>query len=154
MKGSKQKMILLIPGFILFIVAFFAFLSIVEKAPGDLGLRDGHLKEVPTSPNCVSSFADLQDSVHYIEPLVLRSSEDFSQIKDLLLKNSQNKLVKEEGSYLHFECRTKFFKYTDDLEIYLDLERELIHFRSASRIGHSDFGVNRKRVEQIKASMK
>ena len=138
---------------ILAILLYFSFLNFTGGPPENLGVHKGKLKDVPASPNCVSSFANTQDSVHYIEPLEVKSPEDLSKIKEIVLSSPLNKLITEKENYLYFESRTMFFRFTDDLEIYIDTESKLIHFRSASRVGHSDFGCNRKRVEAIKKDL-
>jgi uncharacterized protein (DUF1499 family) len=56
-------------------------------------------------------------------------------------------MVKQEPVYLYAQCRTKLLNYTDDIEFYLDEQAGVIHVRSASRLGHSDLGANRKRIE-------
>ena len=60
------------------------------------------------------------------------------------------KIIEETENYLYAECTSFLFRFTDDLEVYVDKESKLIHFRSASRVGHSDLGANRKRVEKLK----
>jgi uncharacterized protein (DUF1499 family) len=54
---------------------------------------------------------------------------------------------------MHITFSTAVFHYVDDVEVRFDKENNLIHLRSASRIGRSDFGVNRKRIERIKKAM-
>jgi uncharacterized protein (DUF1499 family) len=58
----------------------------------------------------------------------------------------------EQGNYLHVEMRSLMFRFVDDVEFSLAASAGLIHVRSASRVGYSDFGVNRKRVERIRAA--
>jgi len=62
----------------------------------------------------------------------------------------RTRIVKEEGGYLHAEVRSFLFRFVDDIEFLIDTEQSLIHVRSASRTGHSDFGVNRRRVEHVR----
>ena len=105
----------------------------------------------PASPNCVSSFAT--DKKHHISPL------KYSATKEQLLQNLKNrianmgnaKIVAEKEDYLHVEFTSKVLRFVDDTEFLLDDDSKTLHFRSASRLGHSDFGVNRKRIEAIKA---
>ncbi len=61
----------------------------------------------------------------------------------------RSKIVTAEGAYVHAEFRSKLFGFVDDVEFQIDESAGLIHFRSASRLGHSDLGVNRKRMERI-----
>jgi uncharacterized protein (DUF1499 family) len=62
----------------------------------------------------------------------------------------RTKVVAETEDSLHAECRSLIFRFVDDVEMVLDDKAKLIHFRSASRIGRSDYGVNRKRMEEIR----
>ncbi len=61
-------------------------------------------------------------------------------------------IVTEEGAYLHVEFRTALFRFTDDVEFVVDPETKQIDFRSASRIGYSDLGTNRRRMEAVRAA--
>lgn len=136
-------------------ILLFATMSCTSKAPENLGLNNGQLAPVPSSPNGVSSFAPTNDPEHYIAPSEMKSplNEELSKVKKALKTWPRTKLVTEEQNYLHYECTSLVFRFVDDLEVYFDVENQKIHFRSASRVGHSDFGVNRKRVEKLKSSL-
>jgi len=73
-----------------------------------------------------------------------------SRLKAVLANQTRTQIVKEEGDYLHAECRSLIFRFVDDLEFYLDRRGKKIHVRSASRTGTYDWGVNRRRVEAIR----
>lgn len=152
MKKRIMIWLLIIP---LMIVAALFIYPHLATVPDDLGIKDGRLKEAPDTPNCVSSFAPEDDQQHYISPMPYNgdTAETFVQIKTILADFPRFKIVKAENNYLYIEATTLVFRYVDDLEIFLDDKNKLIHFRSASRIGQSDFGANRKRVEQIKAAL-
>jgi len=60
-------------------------------------------------------------------------------------------IVAEKEDYLHAEAKSLIFRFVDDVEFYFPATEKLIHVRSASRVGHSDLGVNRKRVEEIRS---
>jgi uncharacterized protein (DUF1499 family) len=64
----------------------------------------------------------------------------------------RTRIVKEEPGYIHAECRSLLFRFVDDVELELDDDAKEIHFRSASRLGRKDFGVNRQRMEQIRGA--
>lgn len=112
------------------------------------------LAPCPKSPNCVNSVY-FQDKRHYILPLAIRPKEDQSKMDTLLeVINSFDriKVIKVEGNYLKVEFKSRLFGFVDDVEF-------LIHdshtdVRSASRIGYSDFGANRRRVEKIREGLK
>ncbi len=124
--------------------------------PGNLGLSQGRLTKCPESPNCVSSHADLSDDVHYIDPLPYDGDLiSVTQAIDQVIENwPRTKVLVREASYFHLACTTMIFRFTDDLEIYIDEQEKKIHFRSASRIGYSDLGTNRKRVTKFKNDLK
>ena len=108
------------------------------------------LSPCPNRPNCVSSLS--ADSDHRIEPLAFSISVDeaLARLKQVLLNEPRTRIVKEEGGYLHAEARSFLFRFVDDVEFLLDADKQVIHVRSASRLGYSDLGVNRRRVERIR----
>jgi uncharacterized protein (DUF1499 family) len=109
-----------------------------------------HLDPCPSSPNCVSTQA--QDAQHAITPLrYQRSTEEAkAALKTAVLALSRTQLVEEDASYLHFEFTSLLLRFVDDVEFLFDDQSKTIHFRSASRIGYGDFGVNRRRMEDIR----
>lgn len=110
------------------------------------------LKPCPASPNCVSSLAE-EDERHRVPPLSW--SGDFAEAKARLrqavLAPGNATFIVEEDRYWHVEFRSRLFRFVDDVEFLFDPQTKLIHVRSASRVGHSDLGVNRKRVEKIRS---
>jgi uncharacterized protein (DUF1499 family) len=110
------------------------------------------LPPCPESPNCVSSQAS--DASHRVEPFTFDTRPEVALQRLIQAIESEPRitLVKEEGGYLHAEARSFLFRFVDDIEFMLDANSGLIDVRSASRTGHSDFGVNRRRVERIRRS--
>ncbi|MEZ4872109.1 MAG: DUF1499 domain-containing protein [Bdellovibrionales bacterium] len=113
----------------------------------NLGVNDGRLASCPKSPNCVCSFENPDDS-HYIAPLKAEANP-ISELKSIL-EDLGFKIVGYEPTYLHATETSLIFRFVDDFEAYYDAGSSMLHFRSASRVGRSDFGVNRKRVEKIR----
>ena len=72
-------------------------------------------------------------------------------MKAVIAALPRTKLVEEDEVYLHFEFTSKLLRFVDDVEFVFDDESKTIQFRSASRIGYGDYGVNRDRMEQIRA---
>lgn len=109
------------------------------------------LASCPGSPNCVSTRA--QDEDHAIAPFRYRKSraEAKEALKEVVHALPRTKLLEEDESYLHYEFTSRLFRFVDDVEFLFDDETKTIHFRSASRIGYGDFGVNRKRMEEIRS---
>jgi len=139
---------LLIVGFLAYIV--MAVLS--QKQPDNLGLQNGQLKPCPDSPNCVCSEAyNNDDAQHFIEP-ISGNKQTWAKLKQVMLEQGGD-IQEESADYMHIIFSTAVFHFVDDVELRFDREQHLIHLRSASRIGRSDFGVNRKRVETLKKAL-
>jgi len=126
-------------------------LSLAGSRPDDLGPREGRLKACPSSPNCVHS--DDTGSAH-VEPFVLvePGQAAFARAREVLADMPRTRIVAEEPGYLHAECRTALLGFVDDLELLLQGDR--IAVRSASRLGSSDLGANRKRVEALRERLR
>lgn len=114
------------------------------EPPPNLGVQDGRLAPCPGSPNCVNSFASGgHDS---IAPL----AADLDAIRAALQSMRRVNIVTDEGRYLHAEFSTRV-GFVDDVEFLYDPLQGLTHVRSASRVGYSDLGVNRDRIEALRA---
>lgn len=103
-----------------------------------------------TSPNCVSSQADPSDAEHYVSPLPLAGLEELAVAAGALpgcVEEARTEVA------LRFRCDTPSGLYTDDLDLVVDAAAGVVHVRSSSRIGRRDFGVNRERVEALRASL-
>jgi uncharacterized protein (DUF1499 family) len=109
------------------------------------------LPPCPASPNCVST--QTYDAGHGITPIGYRKSlgEAKEVLKTVVQSLARTKLVQEDDSYLHYEFTSFLFRFVDDVEFLFDDYTKTIHFRSASRTGYSDLGVNRRRMEQIRS---
>jgi len=120
------------------------------ERPKNLGIKDGVLAACPSSPNCVSSFA--ADKGHRIAPFSFgdEPAAAFARLTQLIRQRSDATVIEEGSGYLRVELRTTLF--VDDAEFLLDAEKKVIHLRSASRLGYSDLGKNRSRVEEIRAA--
>jgi len=109
------------------------------------------LSPCPSCPNCVSTQA--QDDIHAIAPFRYRKSraEAKEALKEMVRSLPRTKLVEEDETYLHYESTSLLLRFVDDVEFLFDDVAKTIHFRSASRAGYSDLGVNRARMEQVRA---
>ena len=127
-----------------------ALLSATLMAAPSTGIPADRLRPCPESPNCVSSLAS--DPGHRIEPLSYTGSPQTAWVtlRTVLLAQPRTMLVVDENDYLHAEVRSLIFRFVDDIEFLHVPEQRLIEVRSASRTGYSDFGVNRRRVENIR----
>jgi uncharacterized protein (DUF1499 family) len=118
--------------------------------PANLGVKDGRLANCPSSPNCVSS--DAADSAHSISAfqIIIPPADAWRALRALLEELPRVQIITANEDYLHAECSSAVFGFVDDLELHLRSGQNSIAVRSASRLGHSDFGVNRKRVENLR----
>ncbi|NJL18521.1 MAG: DUF1499 domain-containing protein [Nitrospira sp.] len=109
------------------------------------------LRACPSSPNCVSTRAT--DEGHTITPFRYRKTraEAKEALKAVIATLPRTKLVEEDEAYLHYECTSLLLRFVDDVEFLFDDGTKTVHFRSASRTGYSDLGVNRQRMEQVRA---
>jgi uncharacterized protein (DUF1499 family) len=108
----------------------------------------------PSRPNCVSTQA--QDEGHAIAPIRYRKPrvEAKEALKEVIRSLPRTRLVVEDESYLHYEFTSLLMRFVDDVEFLFDDETKTLHFRSASRTGYGDLGVNRTRMEQVRALVK
>ena len=139
---------------ILFIWVFILLQGCSSNMP-NLGVTNGKLAACPSSPNCVSSQAE---SKHFIEPLVFKGSnaEAHDKVVAALDSLKRVKVVTREERYIHAEFTSAVFRFVDDVELLFSQERDgevVVNIRSASRVGHSDFGVNRKCMEAIRSKL-
>lgn len=119
--------------------------------PAQLGVKDGHLLPCPASPNCVSS--DAPDTAHSVAPfpLIVPPRDGWRAVQAAIDGLPRTKMISVTDDYLHVECSSAVFGFVDDLELHLRPAENIIAVRSASRLGHSDLGVNRKRVESLRS---
>lgn len=118
--------------------------------PNNLGIHDGKFASCPSSPNCVSSLSE--DVTHQIEPLAYSSAPEqaLEQLTQILEMMDNAKIITAESDYIYAEFTSSLMGFVDDVEFYLDQSNQVIQVRSASRLGDSDLGVNRKRIEMIR----
>lgn len=119
--------------------------------PTNLGIKNSRLTPCPSSPNCVSS--DAADPAHLVSAfeLITPTGEAWRGVKLIIAGWPRTNIITETDDYLHAECRSAFFGFVDDLELHLRPAENLIAVRSAARLGHSDFGVNRRRLEKLRS---
>lgn len=128
--------------------------------PNDLGVNDGKLKPPSNTPNSVSSQASLypdhpQRTYADIAPLPMKgnASATLDRIAGIIEAMDGAKIIEREPGYLYAQFTTRLMKYVDDAEFWFDPDTEVIQVRSASRLGKSDLGVNRERIEFIRQKL-
>ena len=122
----------------------------VTHVAADTAANHPKLPSCPNSPNCVSSQSP--DPARYIEPLRYTGNlADARQMLINILKSAKRvRLVKTEPDFIHAEFHSFIFRFVDDVEFYFPADQAIIHVKSASRTGYYDFGVNRRRVNQLR----
>jgi len=125
------------------------------KRPESLGITAGRLAPCKPTPNCVSSQADPGDATHYIAPIATRNdlAGTFAKLKRVVGATERVNIVRDERDYLYAEFRSRVFGFVDDVEFWVDPRAGVIQVRSASRLGSSDLGANRARIERIRTQV-
>jgi len=121
----------------------------MAKSKKPIGIVNGKLHPCPKSPNCVSTQAI--NEKQKMEPINYSGDLEDAKVKIIDIINSlkRSKIITNEENYIHIEFRTATFRFVDDVEFIFDDKEKVIHFRSRARMGYSDMGVNRKRMEEI-----
>lgn len=148
------KVIVTIIAFLIFAVCvLFGFKAYKSRAGEPAGIIDSRLTKCSSKPNCVCT--EYSDLAHYMEPFVLPTSvQDPDTAIAILIKviESSGGVVQsiiKENRYIAAEFSSRILGFVDDFEVRIDMEERLVHFRSASREGYSDFGVNKARTQTI-----
>lgn len=143
--------LIIIPFLILAAVVGFFVLGLISQSGEANGLLEGKLSKCSDKPNCICSEFE-SDVAHFTNPMVFSQgtqSEVLSLLKNTIRKMGGS-IQKEDSNYLAATFTSSIFRFVDDLEIRIDTDEKKIHLRSASRVGHSDRGVNRERIERLK----
>ncbi len=121
--------------------------------PTNFGIQDTKLRDCPSTPNCVNSQND--DATHHIDPITYNI--DRQKAKELLSKVltvvPNTTIIEEKDNYIRTESASKIFGFVDDGEFYFPADKQVIEVRYSARLGESDLGVNRRRVEQIRLAL-
>lgn len=139
------------------LIAVFMALRLVGEASKsqsmnpELGVVNGTLIDCPNSPNCVSSRAT--DSEHGIDAIADADGSHWAALLDKVSAMAGARLVANQNSYMWFEFTTSIMGFVDDVEFLNDPLNGQISVRSASRVGYSDMGANRKRIEAIRIAL-
>jgi uncharacterized protein (DUF1499 family) len=112
------------------------------------------LAPCPSRPNCVSSLA--ADAAHRVDPFALRVPVEraWPQLRDAVASLPRMRIVESDDGYLRAEATSQLFRFVDDLEVLHVPGTARIDVRSASRVGYSDLGVNRARVESLREALR
>lgn len=118
-----------------------------------MAANPSRLSPCPKTPNCVSTQAP-EGSSKRMDPISYTGTlaQARQRMLQVLRDHPRTRIVQEEPDYLKAECRSRIFRFVDDVELLFDDGAKKIHFRSASRLGRKDFGVNRNRMETLRAA--
>lgn len=124
--------------------------NMMSRSPETLGVREGRLQPCPDKPNCVCSFDRTPPQA--IDPLRYQGppADAWRCLQDIVAEMPRVKEVARQPGYLRYEFRTPCLGFVDDVEFLHDAGEAVVHVRSASRLGYSDLGLNRRRVEAIR----
>jgi uncharacterized protein (DUF1499 family) len=142
-----KKMIYVI---ILILIVGVVTMRVIENntAP-KLGVQNGQLKPLGSRPNSVSSQTDQESKLVAPISFEVDAKEKMAKIKSVIESMPGAKVKQSSDEYLYAVFTSALMRFKDDVEVYIDPEAKQVHFRSASRVGYSDLGVNRKRYEEF-----
>ncbi|MCM1988546.1 DUF1499 domain-containing protein [Oceanirhabdus seepicola] len=132
------------------IVLFLLMYSKNTQTPNNLGVKDGKLAPLSNKPNCVSTQTTMGDKK--IVPLPFKENliKSREEILNIIKSFPNTNIIEMKDDYIYVVFTSSRMKYNDDVEFYFDINDKVIHFRSASRVGYSAMGSNRKRYNIIK----
>lgn len=136
------------------IFGIFLILTGIALPADALGINEGHLSNCPASQNCVvSQDADVK---HAIDPISYHVDRDTARktLLKVLTVVPRTQVEEQTDKYIHALSKSRIFRFVDDVEFYFPDNENVIHIRSASRVGESDLGVNRRRMEQIRLALR
>ncbi len=142
-------------GLVVLVLYLAALIAIprVSPRPDGLGVTNGQLKPCPGTPNCISTQSTRDDAYEKRQPIGLDipANQAIDRLVAIIKGMPRTTIIENTDTYLYVEFRTLAMRYIDDVEFYIDAQNGVIHYRSASRLGRSDLGVNGKRMEEIEA---
>ena len=150
-KRVMNTLFIIVVALIVLIFAYFFVLGQISKRGNPPGLMGDQLAKCSSKPNCVCSEYS-EDQLHYIPPINIagiHSEVAHARIREVM-QSLGGKLQTDDKHYLAFTFSSALFGFVDDVEVRIDADKNAMHIRSASRVGYSDIGANRKRVEAIK----
>lgn len=138
---------------ILFIVGLVALSGCTAQMR--IGVSKGQFLPCPSTPNCVSSQADVTDTEHYEAPLpyTIGSKGVIPIVANLVKEGPRSEIMTQTDRYIHATYKSAIFRFVDDVEFLVDPKTKNLHIRSLARMGTGDMGVNRRRVRDLKEKL-
>ena len=144
-----NKFLIILASIVLIIIVAFFILGLISKKGEALGMKDGQLQACTSTENCVIS-ETVSGIANTIEPFSFTGDKAAFLVKlKATVESSGGKIITSDDSYIAATFTSGIFGYVDDFELRLT-DDNLLHFRSCSRVGRSDLGANKKRVDAIK----
>jgi uncharacterized protein (DUF1499 family) len=119
------------------------------RPPENFGIGNGSLAPCPDSPNCVSTKSRNPKSAMTPLPFIGTKDQTRNRIIQIIGAMERSEIIKATDSYVYVQYKTRFLQFVDDVEFLFDDTAEVVHFRSASRVGYYDFGMNRRRMIEV-----
>lgn len=151
MSPRAKRLVIVLAATLAAPVIMFKWMSLTGKPP-ERPETVAALPGCPAAPNCVVS--QNADAAHAVAPLKLAGDPavEWPALREVL-QQLGGRLIRGDERYLHFEFRSRIFGFVDDVECLLNEAAGQVEIRSASRVGYSDLGVNRRRVEAIRTAL-
>jgi len=144
------KMVVMLVGMVLIVIVGGMIWARTASRPSNLGVQNGRLAMLPETPNGVATQSGNTDQKMAPIPYVGDSAVAQKRLMDIVSGMLRVEIVAHESGYVWAVFRSALFGFPDDVEFSFDDAAKVIHFRSASRLGYSDLGVNRKRMGDIR----
>ena len=139
----------IVTGIIILIVVLAAEKN--NAIPANIGVKDGVLAPLPDSPNAVSSQTDQTEKRVNPLPFFGDIEQTKTRVKIAVAEFGGALILTEKPDYLHVVFTVPVIPFKDDVEFFFSEKDNQVHYRSASRVGYSDLGVNRKRYMRLKS---
>lgn len=129
---------------------------LTAKRPKTVGALNGQLQPCdPDKSNCVCSQHKAEGrslGPHYVQPFAFEGDpgDAMTRVIAVLMQQKNCQIVSNRPDYVHAEFTTEGLGFIDDVEFLLAAQEQLIHVRSASRLGLTDLGLNRARVKELR----
>lgn len=130
-------------------ILVFILVGCAGTMPKNIGIKEDKLTPCPDKPNCVNSFSG--DESHKITPLTFADQNQWQTLINILNTQSNSQIIINNPNYIHATFTSSLMGFVDDVEFYNF--NNAIHVRSASRLGYSDLGANRDRIEHLRSQL-
>ncbi len=119
-----------------------ALFHLVGPVPPELGVHQGSLAACPSPAHCARANWPVAEPQAALTGLV-----------PVLEATPRTAVLEASDTYLHATASSALFGFVDDLELYADTQNGVLQARSVSRLGDSDLGVNRQRLEALQQAL-